>query len=64
MNVDRVVSIIIDSDSDSDWMKKGKKGFIACLSEWIGFPWIKVRWRTYVAVLLLNLFYKTLKMVK
>ena len=45
-------------------LKKGKKGLIVSLFEWIGFPWSKVRWRTNVAVLLLDFLYKTLKMVK
>ena len=44
-------------------MKKGNKGLIASLFEWIGFPWSKVRWRTNVAVLLLNFLYKMLIMV-
>ena len=39
-------------------MKKANKGLIASLFKWIGFPWSKVRWRTNVAVLLLDFLYK------
>ena len=45
-------------------MKKVNKGLIASLFKWIGFPWSKVRWRTNVAVLLLDFLYKMLIMVK
>ena len=45
-------------------MKKANKGSIASLFEWIGFPWSKVRWRTNMAVLLLDFLYKMLKIVK
>ena len=64
MNVECVVSIIIDSDSDSAWMKKGKKSLIASLFKWIGFSWSKVRWQTNMAVLLLDFLYETLKILK
>ena len=47
-----------------NWMKKANKGLIASLFEWISFPWSKVRWRTNVAVLLLDFLYKMLIMVK
>ena len=43
MNVECVVSIILDGDLDSNRMKKTNKGLIASLFEWIGFPWSKVR---------------------
>ena len=45
-------------------MKKVNKGLIESLFEWIGFPWSKVRWWTNLAVLLLNILYKMLIMVK
>ena len=45
-------------------MKKGKKGLIASLFQWIGFPSSKVRWWTNVAVLLLEFLYNMLKIVK
>ena len=44
-------------------MKKANKDLIANLFEWIGFPFDKVRWQTYMAVLLLNFLYKMLIMV-
>ena len=56
--------MVIQIVTGINWMKKGKKGLIASLFEWIDFPWSKVRWRTNVAVLLLDFLYKTLKMVK
>ena len=47
-----------------NWMKKANKDLIANLFEWIGFSFGKVRWQTYVAVLLLDFLNKMLIMVK
>ena len=45
-------------------MKKVNKGLIASLFKWIGFPCSKVRWRTNMAVLLLDFLCKMLIMMK
>ncbi len=45
-------------------MMKANKGLIARLFEWKGIPWSKVRWRTNVAVLLIDFLYKMFIMVK
>ena len=45
-------------------MKKANKDLIASLFKWIGFLFGKVRWQTYMAVLLLDFLYKMLIMVK
>ena len=41
-------------------MKKANKDLIVSLFEWIGFSFGKVRWQTYMVVLLLDFLHKTM----